>query len=397
MSYPRCDGSPATAVTETPPNVFSETARASPPFVSAAASRLGERIVHDGRDGASKRTSAVLLIESLREHLGHRRACQGHLHALDAHPRRGLAEHDAANLADGLPLELLEAHDLVQTVEHLRTEEIFELLEHLVAHAFVRRAVAVIVEFLLEVEPQRLTALRDHLAPDVGREHDERVLERHHAPRRVGQAPVLHHLQQNVEDVRVRLFNLVEEQDRERRPSHRLRERPALAEPDVPGRRAHELRHGVPLHVLGHVQTHHVIRGAKVLLRERLGQLRLAHPRGAGEEHRRDRSVRVLETAARASQRSRDRAHRLLLTDDARAQGVVHGGQRRRLVVRHALDRDPRPLRGNGFNVADVDDGPGAAHLPAVRAVDVDVDAEVQKVLLDLALAVAQQRRFLEE
>jgi len=59
---------------------------------------------------------------------------------------------------------------------------------------------------------------------------------------RVGQPPVLDDLQQDVEDVRVRLLDLVEEEHAVRPAAHRLGQLPALAEADVAGRRADEAR-----------------------------------------------------------------------------------------------------------------------------------------------------------
>ena len=72
----------------------------------------------------------------------------------------------------------------------------------------------------------------------------------------VGQRRVIHHLQEDVEDVRVRLFDLVEQQDRVRLLADGVGQEPALVESDVAGRRADQARDGVLLHVLAHVQAH---------------------------------------------------------------------------------------------------------------------------------------------
>ena len=63
-------------------------------------------------------------------------------------------------------------------------------------------------------------------------------------------------LQQHVEDVGVRLLDLVEQHDGVRVPPHGLRELAARLVPDVAGRRAGEARDGVRLHVLRHVNAH---------------------------------------------------------------------------------------------------------------------------------------------
>ena len=47
--------------------------------------------------------------------------------------------------------------------------------------------------------------------------------------------------------------------------------------PTRTGGRADELGHGVPLHELGHVQAHHRLLAAEVVVGKRLGELGLAH------------------------------------------------------------------------------------------------------------------------
>ena len=61
----------------------------------------------------------------------------------------------------------------------------------------------------------------------------------------------------------------------------RLGQLAALVVAHVAGRRPDELGHGVALHELRHVEAHHGLLAAKVVGGQRLGQLRLAHARGA--------------------------------------------------------------------------------------------------------------------
>ncbi len=144
-------------------------------------------------------------------------------------------------------------------------------------------------------------------ARDVrGHDHD-RVLEVDGAALAVGQAAVVHHLQQHVEDVGVRLLDLVEQHDRVRAAPHGLGQLAALLVADVAGRRADEPRHRVLLHVLGHVDADHRLLGVEHELGERPGQLGLADAGRAEEQERADRAVRVLKAGARAPQRVRDR------------------------------------------------------------------------------------------
>ena len=68
-----------------------------------------------------------------------------------------------------------------------------------------------------------------------GHNHD-RVLEIHGVAEAVGKLAVFENLEQNVENVGVRLLNLVEQDDRVRRPADAFRELTALLVADVTGR-----------------------------------------------------------------------------------------------------------------------------------------------------------------
>src|SRR3712207_9385494 len=85
---------------------------------------------------------------------------------------------------------------------------------------------------------------RDLRGPDVrGHDHDA-VPEVDRAALRVGQAPVLQDLQEDVEDVRVGLLDLVEQEHAVRLAAHGLRQLAALVVADVAGRRSEERRVG---------------------------------------------------------------------------------------------------------------------------------------------------------
>ena len=84
---------------------------------------------------------------------------------------------------------------------------------------------------------------------------DDHVAEVGLAPVVVGERGVVHHLEQDVEEVGVRLLDLVEHQHRVRRLADGVGQQPALVEADVARRRADQPRHGVLLHVLGHVEA----------------------------------------------------------------------------------------------------------------------------------------------
>src|SRR3546814_5140169 len=77
---------------------------------------------------------------------------------------------------------------------------------------------------------------------EVGGQDDEGVAEVDGAALAVGQAAVVQHLQQDVEDVGVCLLDLVEQHHLVGPPAHRLGERAALLVADVARRRADHAR-----------------------------------------------------------------------------------------------------------------------------------------------------------
>jgi hypothetical protein len=136
----------------------------------------------------------------------------------------------------------------------------------------------------------------------------------------VREAAVVEHLEQQVEHVRVRLLDLVEEEHAVRPAARGLREEAALLAVHVAGGRADEpLRH-VPLHELAHVEARERGLVVEEELRERLAQLRLADAARPEEQERADGLARIAEAHAAAPHRAGDRAHGLVLADDALAE-----------------------------------------------------------------------------
>ena len=166
-------------------------------------------------------------------------------------------------------------------------------------------------------------------------------------------------MQQDVEDVRVRLFDLVEQHHAVRLAAHSLGELAALVIADVSRRGTNETRDGEFLHVLGHVDAHEVVFIIEQAVGEGLCKLRLADARGAEEEEAADRAVRVCNAGARALDGLGHEAHGLVLTDDALVNDLVEAQQLFALALHQAADGDARPL---AHDVGDLVLGHGVVH-----------------------------------
>ena len=168
----------------------------------------------------------------------------------------------------------------------------------------------------------RADAVEQNLAAEVRGQDDDRVLEVHGSALAVRDSAVVEHLQQHVKHVRMCLFNFVKQNDGIRTAAHGLGQLTAFLIAHVSGRRANETRHGELLHVLRHVDPNEVLLVVKQARGQRLGQLRFANARGAKEQERAKRPVRILNTGSTSLDGLGDDAYRFVLPDDSLVERV---------------------------------------------------------------------------
>src|SRR4051794_11600735 len=303
--------------------------------------------------------------------------------------RERLADAPQEELDDRLDLvllELVEDDDVVDPVEELGPEDLLELAHDPGLHVVVGDPRLVVADGEAE---RRVPG--DLLRADVRRHDHDRVAEVDRPPLRVGQAPVLQDLQEDVEDVRVGLLDLVEQEHAVRLPAHGLRQLAALVVPDVAGRRADQARDGVLLHVLGHVDAHHRVLVAEEELGERPGQLRLADARRPEEDEGAGRPLRVLQAGTRPADGLRDDVDRGVLPDDALVELLLHAHQLLRLGLGELEDRDARPHRDDVGDLLLADRRTRALALAGLPLV-----LHLALLVRELALLVAEVRGLLE-
>ena len=204
---------------------------------------------------------------------------------------------------------------------------------------------------------QRL--VHEELRAQVRREDEDRRPEVDRPPLPVGEATVVQHLQQDVEDVRVGLLHLVQEDDGVRAATHRLGQLTAGLVAHVAGRRTDQAGHGVLLPVLAHVDADHRPLVVEEEVRQGLRQLRLAHTRGAQEQERSCGPVRIGHPGPGPADRIRDRAHGLGLPDEALPDLLLRVEQLLPLPLQQAAGGDAGP---GGDDLGDVIRGHVVAH-----------------------------------
>lgn len=130
----------------------------------------------------------------------------------------------------------------------------------------------------------------------IGGHDQDHVAEVHLLAVVVGEPAVIHDLQQHVVEIRVRLLDFVEQHHAMRMLVHAIGEQAALVEADIAGRRANQARHGVPLHVFGHVEAQQLDAERR---RELLCNLGLADAGRTREQIAADRLLRLTQAGPR--------------------------------------------------------------------------------------------------
>eukprot|EP01132_Coremiostelium_polycephalum_P016380 gene16379-biopygen8373 len=184
-----------------------------------------------------------------------------------------------------------------------------------------------------------------------GHDHDH-VAEVRLAPVVVGQGAVVHDLQQQVEDFRVRLLDFIEQQYAMWLLGDRLGQQAALVEADIARRRTDQARDGVTLHVLGHVETHQLDPHGLGQLPRRFGLADAGRP---GEQERTDRLVRRLEASAGQLDRGGQRVDGCILTKHGQLEVALQVTQQLPIGGVDVFWRNPRDLRHDILDLRHVD------------------------------------------
>mmetsp|Transcript_1391 Transcript_1391/g.4210 ORF Transcript_1391/g.4210 Transcript_1391/m.4210 type:complete len:200 (-) Transcript_1391:440-1039(-) len=163
----------------------------------------------------------------------------------------------------------------------------------------------------------------DLLGAGIGGHDDHGVLEGNLAALGVREVAVFKDLEHEVENVWMRLLDLVEKHEAVGLSPDAVRELTLLVITHIAWRAADELGDRVALHELAHVQADHRVVAAVVRLRQRLAQLRLANTRRAAKYEGGQGPVRIREAGPRSPDSLGDGYHGLILADDAPVQDIL--------------------------------------------------------------------------
>ena len=161
--------------------------------------------------------------------------------------RLQLLQHDPGDAPEVLLRQLVEIYDLVHTVDKLRAQELLQGLHHPLLILIVCAAAEA-------HSARRLTG------PGIGGHDDDGILKVHLPPVGIRDLAVIQNLQQDVQHIRMGLFDLVEQHHGVGLAPDLLRQLPRLVIAHIARRRAHQPGDGVLLHKLRHIQPDQRIR-----------------------------------------------------------------------------------------------------------------------------------------
>ncbi len=233
--------------------------------------------------------------------------------------------HDTCHV---FAFQAIKDHDLVQTVQELGAEMGPHRFHHLILG-------------FRGIRP--FGQLAECLRPKVRRQNDQRLLEVHRAALTIGQHPIVQNLQQHVKDIRMRLFDFVEQDHLIGLAPHRFGQNTAFVIADIARRGTDQTRDRVFLHELGHIDAHHRVFVVKQILGQRLGQLGFTHAGWPKEKEAAKWPVRIIQSGTRPTDRVGNSRHSLFLADHPFADLFFHLQQLFTLAFQHFGCRNTGP------------------------------------------------------
>ncbi len=234
-----------------------------------------------------------------------------------------------------------------------------------------------------------MAALFEEARAQVRRHDDDRVLEIDLVAEAVGQLAVFEDLQQDVVNIRVRLLDFIQQNDRIRVALDALGELAALFVAHISGRRTDQLRNRMLLHVLRHVEANQALLAAEQERRQSARDFGFADAGGPQEQERSGRAAGRFQPGARTADGARQRRNRFLLADDALVQLVFDAQQLGDLFLFDRRHGHAGPARHHVFDIV-LGDAAGGGIVQVVLL------AQLAHVLALFALLVGIEARLFE-
>mmetsp|Transcript_8673 Transcript_8673/g.17171 ORF Transcript_8673/g.17171 Transcript_8673/m.17171 type:complete len:240 (+) Transcript_8673:422-1141(+) len=192
-------------------------------------------------------------------------------------------------------LQRLKDNDVIKAVEKLRAEVSSHITHDVLLSLLHSRIATSVVVFGVRVSLRAMCDLAafDHLfsssfdqilATNIGGHDDDCVTEVHQSTLTISKATIVKHLKQHIENITVRLFNLIKKNHSVRTALYSFCKLATFFVTHIAWSSTNQARNRVLLHVLRHVNTNHAIRVIKELLSKSFDRLSLTYTSGSQEE-----------------------------------------------------------------------------------------------------------------
>ena len=186
----------------------------------------------------------------------------------------------------------------------------------------------------------------------VGRHDQDHIAEVHLLAVIIGQLAVIHDLQEDIEQIRMRLLDFIEQQDRMRLLVNGIGQQTALIKTDITRRRADQATDRMPFHIFRHIKAHQI---KSHYGRQLAGNLGLADAGRPGEKIRANRLFRFAQSCTGEFDRTCQRINGLILSEDDTPQVNIELAQVDCVFLRYGFRRNARNLGHHSLNVLDAD------------------------------------------
>ena len=236
---------------------------------------------------------------------------------------------------DDFRWQIAERYGRIETVAEFWRKHLFDCF---VARIFLADIVAKTDAFLSHVT-----------GPGIGRHNQDDIAEINCLAMMIGKAAVIHDLQQNVEQVGVRLFDFIEQQYTMRALVDCIGEQSALVEADITRRSTDQAAYAVPFHIFGHIEP---------LKRNTQNRCQLPRYFGftnagwAAEQIATNRFFGIAKTGAAKLDRTCQHSNCLVLPKHDTFQVGFKTSQGGLVIGRNLLGRNTRNSRNNRLDLA---------------------------------------------
>ena len=195
-----------------------------------------------------------------------------------------------------------------------------------------------------------VNALKQSRRAEVGCQDNNGIFEIDGTSLRVGNSAVIEYLQQDIEDIRVCLFDFIEQDNRIWLSADSFGQLTAFFISDISGRRTDQARYRIFFHIFRHIDADQIFLVIKQGRCQCLCQLGFADTGRAEEQERTDGTVRVLNACTRTQDGFGDTLDCFILSDDALMQRILQMQQLFALTLHQAGNRNTGPTLNDACN-----------------------------------------------